>query len=174
MKYAIVESGGKQYKAVEGGVIEVDRLPVESGAYVDLERVLLMTEGEDVAVGAPTVAGIVVRTRVLDHFKAPKVVIFNYRPKKRYRVKTGHRQSYTRLQIEHIGKAGEPVEEAPKAVKVEAAPEAAKPAEKTPKTVKVKAAPKAAKPAGKTPKAAKPAKSETAPKAAKPRKSAEK
>ena len=102
MKYAIVESGGKQYKAVEGGTIEVDRLPVEAGETVKLEQVLLVAEGENFTVGTPMVSDTPVWTKVLEHFKGPKVTIFNYSPKKRIRVKTGHRQKYTRLQIEAI------------------------------------------------------------------------
>ena len=103
MKYAIIESGGKQYKAVEGGTIEVDRLPVETGQDVNLESVLLMVEEEQVTVGMPTVKGISVKAKVLEHFKGEKVVFFRYRPKKRIRVKAGHRQQYTRLQIEQVG-----------------------------------------------------------------------
>jgi len=105
MKYAIVESGGKQYKAVEGSMLEVDRLPLETGASVKLEQVLLVADGESITVGTPVVIGTPIWTKVVEHFKGPKVVIFNYRPKKRIRVKTGHRQSYTRLLVEQIGGA---------------------------------------------------------------------
>ena len=104
MKYAIVESGGKQYRAVEGGVIEVDRLSLEVGQPIELDQVLLVADGEQVSVGAPVVAGAKVSATVAEHFKGPKVVIFKYRPKKRIRVKTGHRQQYTRLQIQTITK----------------------------------------------------------------------
>ena len=102
MKYAIVESGGKQYKAVEGGFIEVDRLSVEAGQPFELNAVLLLVDGEAIHVGTPTVKGALVKAKIIDHVKGPKLVIFNYRPKKRYRVKTGHRQQYTRMQIESI------------------------------------------------------------------------
>jgi large subunit ribosomal protein L21 len=105
MKYAIFESGGKQYRAVEGGTVEVDRLPVEAGQSLDIERVLLMVDGDDVMVGAPVVSGIRVKATVLEHIKGPKVVTFKYRPKKRYRVKGGHRQQYTVLRIEQVGQA---------------------------------------------------------------------
>lgn len=107
MKYAIVESGGKQYKAVEGETIEVDRLPVETGENVGLERVLMLVDGEEITVGTPTVDGIQVSTTVKDHFKGPKLIIFKYSPKKRIRVKGGHRQQYTRLMVDVIGKPGE-------------------------------------------------------------------
>lgn len=102
MKYAIVESGGKQFKAVEGGTIEVDRLALEPGQEVRLESVLLLVEDEKVVVGTPTIKGALVKTTVEEHIKGPKLIIFKYRPKKRIRTKTGHRQQYTRLKIESI------------------------------------------------------------------------
>lgn len=102
MKYAIVESGGKQYRAVEGSTIEVDRLQDTVGSQVTLDSVLLLAEDGSVQVGTPTVKGVKVRTTVEDHVKGPKLTIFNYRSKKHYRVKTGHRQQYTRLKIETI------------------------------------------------------------------------
>ncbi len=102
MKYAIVESGGKQYTAVESSTIEVDLLPVEAGQQVTLESVLLFVDGEHVVVGAPMVKGAKVKTTVVGHEKGPKLVIFKYRPKKRIRVKTGHRQQYTRLKVDSI------------------------------------------------------------------------
>ncbi len=118
MKYAIVESGGKQYKAVEGETIEVDRLPVNAGDKVGLERVLMLVDGEEITVGTPTVGGIQVSTTVMDHFKGPKLIVFKYSPKKRIRVKGGHRQQYTRLMVDVIGKPGE-TRKAPKAEKAE-------------------------------------------------------
>jgi large subunit ribosomal protein L21 len=101
MKYAIIESGGKQYKAIEGGSIEVDLLPVEAGQTLPLEA-LLVVDGDKVSVGTPIVAGVRITALVEGDIKGPKVVVFRYRPKKRYRVKTGHRQKYTRLKIETI------------------------------------------------------------------------
>jgi large subunit ribosomal protein L21 len=102
MKYAIVEDGGKQYRAVEGATIDVDRFPAEPGDQMDLERVLLVADGEDVVVGTPYVAGAKVLATVVSQVKAPKVVIFKYKPKERYRVKKGHRQQYTRLMVDTI------------------------------------------------------------------------
>lgn len=102
MKYAIVESGGKQYRVVEGGFIEVDLLVVEAGDAVELKNVLLLVEDEKVTVGNPVVKGSVVKTQVEGHIKGPKLIVFKYSPKKRIRVKTGHRQQYTRLKIESI------------------------------------------------------------------------
>jgi len=102
MKYAIVESGGKQYRAIEGSSIEVDLLPVEVADKVALDKVLLLVDGDKVSVGTPEVKGVKISAVVEGHVKGPKVVIFKYSPKKRIRVKTGHRQQYTRLKIESI------------------------------------------------------------------------
>jgi large subunit ribosomal protein L21 len=107
MRFAIVESGGKQYRAVEGRTIEVDRLPVDAGNTFDFERVLLMADGEDILVGTPTVSDILVKVTVVDHIKGPKIDRFKYRPKKRIRVRGGHRQQYTRLMVEFIGRPDE-------------------------------------------------------------------
>jgi large subunit ribosomal protein L21 len=171
MKYAIVESGGKQFRAVEGGTLEVDRLPIESGANVKLEQVLLLADGENITVGTPLVKNIPVWTTVVEHFKGPKVNIFNYSPKKRIRVKIGHRQNYTRLFVEQIG-GSELVKKEPvkveKAVEVKA--EETAPKAKPEKAKKpVKAEPKAetaspkktASPKGKKPAAKSPAKTTT-------------
>ena len=107
MRIAIVESGGKQYRAVEGSTIDVDRLAFEVGKKFDFERVLLMADEDVVMVGTPTVDEITVSATVVDHVKGPKVISFKYRPKKRIRVKGGHRHFYTRLMIDFIGKSGE-------------------------------------------------------------------
>lgn len=106
MKYAIVEDGGKQYKAVEGNTIEVDRFDAEVGEQVDLERVLMVVDGEQVSVGKPVVEGVKVQATVVAQVKGPKLIVFRYKPKKRIRVKTGHRQKYTRLQIDTIAVNG--------------------------------------------------------------------
>jgi len=102
MKFAIVEDGGKQYKAVIGSTIDVDHFIAEIGEQVDLERVLLVVDDEDVTVGTPLVQGAKVQASVVSQVKGDKVVVFKYKPKQRYRVKTGHRQKYTRLMIESI------------------------------------------------------------------------
>jgi large subunit ribosomal protein L21 len=102
MKYAIVENGGKQYRAVEGGTIEVDLLPLDPGKDVKLESVLLLVDGENVTVGTPVIKNASIKARVVEHLKGEKTVNFQYSPKKRIRTKTGHRQSYTRLAIETI------------------------------------------------------------------------
>ena len=149
MRFAIVESGGKQYRAVEGRTIEVDRLPVDAGKKFDVERVLLMADGDDVLVGTPVISDILVKVTVVDHIKGPKIDRFKYRPKKRIRVRGGHRQQFTRLLVDFIGHPGEErkvekaepapvveevavVEKAPKAKKqTKAAEEAPKSTKKT-------------------------------------------
>ena len=157
MRIAIVESGGKQYRAVEGSTIDVDRLAFEVGKKFDFERVLLMADEDIVMVGTPTVGGIIVSASVVDHVKGPKVTSFKYRPKKRIRVKGGHRHFYTRLMIDFIGKQGEErkiepkkevVAEVEKSEVVEE-PKAEKPKKAAPKKEAVKK-PAAAKPASKT------------------------
>ncbi|MBN2043894.1 MAG: 50S ribosomal protein L21 [Anaerolineales bacterium] len=102
MKYAIVQSGGKQYKAVEGATIEVDRLPLEVGKKLDISEVLLISDKGKITVGTPTVSGAKVSATVVDQFKAPKIIVFKYKSRQRYRVKQGHRQQYTRLMIDKI------------------------------------------------------------------------
>ena len=102
MEYAIIESGGKQYKAVPGETIEVDRLVGEVGEKVVLDNVLLISDGKATKVGQPTLKGAKVETTLVAQFKAPKIIVFKYKPRNRYRVKSGHRQQYTRLKIEGI------------------------------------------------------------------------
>ena len=100
--YAIIESGGKQYKAVPGSTVEVDRLHIEEGTQIDLDQVFLVADDGDIRVGTPTVDGVCVKATIVEHFKGRKIIVFKYIPRKRYRRKRGHRQQYTRLQIDDI------------------------------------------------------------------------
>ncbi|MGH2460169.1 MAG: 50S ribosomal protein L21 [Chloroflexota bacterium] len=101
--YAIVETGGRQYKVAPGEVIEVNRLPGEVGQTIDLDKVLMLGGDEGAfVVGQPTVSGAVVRARVADHFRGRKVIVFKYKPKVRYRRMNTHRQDLTRLVIKEI------------------------------------------------------------------------
>ena len=100
--YAIVETGGKQYRVSVGDTLAVELLPVEAGADVTLERVLLLSGNGATRVGTPTVAGAAVTARVEDHYRGKKIVVFKYKAKKRYRRRLGHRQSLTRLTITGI------------------------------------------------------------------------
>lgn len=100
--YAVIETGGKQYKVQEGQSVDVEKLPQAVGEKVELDRVLLVAHGEQVQVGRPTVEGAKVLATVARQDKHRKVVIFKYRPRKRYRRKKGHRQPFTRLWIDQI------------------------------------------------------------------------
>jgi large subunit ribosomal protein L21 len=100
--FAIIETGGKQYRVAEGEIIEVERLALPAGATVTLDRVLMVGDGESVRIGKPLVEGASVQATVLDQRRGRKITVFRYKPKERYRRKLGHRQSLTRLQIERI------------------------------------------------------------------------
>lgn len=100
--YAVIETGGKQYRVQEGDVIFVEKINAEEGETVDLSKVLLVSKDGEVKIGKPYVDGAKVEAKVLGHGKAKKIVVFKYKPKKNYRKKQGHRQPYTKLQIEKI------------------------------------------------------------------------
>lgn len=100
--YAVIESGGKQYRVEEGTTLTVESLPADAGATVTLDRVLLVSDGSQVTVGAPIVAGATVQATVLGHGRGKKVIVFKYKPKAHYRRKQGHRQNVTRLRIDRI------------------------------------------------------------------------
>ena len=104
--YAIIENGGKQYKTVEGGFIEIDLLPDEVGKKKTFDKVLLLSTDGGTEVGEPYLKGVSVDTTIISHFKAPKIIVFKYRAKQRYRVKTGHRQKYSRVLIDSIAFPG--------------------------------------------------------------------
>src|SRR3970040_2204080 len=106
MRYAIIQTGGKQYRAVEGESIEVEKLDLEVGKKVELGEVMLVADGDQVMVGTPTVADAKVGATVVSQIKGEKISVFKYKPKIRYRVKTGHRQRLTRLQIDSIEAKG--------------------------------------------------------------------
>lgn len=100
--YAIIETGGKQYRVQEGDVLLLDRLPREENETVVFDRVLAVKQGEEFRVGTPTLEGARVTGRVLGHGRSRKIIIFKYRPKVNYRRKRGHRQPFTRVKIERI------------------------------------------------------------------------
>jgi large subunit ribosomal protein L21 len=100
--YAVIESGGKQYRVEEGATVRLERLDAAPGSEVILDRVLLVADGDRVTLGTPVVEGAAVRARVLGHDRAKKVVVFKYKPKAHYRRKQGHRQHVTALRIEQI------------------------------------------------------------------------
>ncbi len=100
--YAIIQTGGKQYRIAPGDVLRVEHLPGETGDEVILDQVLLVTDGADVQVGQPLVPNATVRTQIVRQGKGKKVLIFKKKRRKNYRRKQGHRQLFTALQIQEI------------------------------------------------------------------------
>lgn len=100
--YAIIETGGKQYKVAEGDIMTVEKLGVEAGQEYTFDKVLVLAKDGDVKVGAPYVEGAAVTASVIGDGKAKKVVVYKYKPKKGFHKKNGHRQPFTKLQIKSI------------------------------------------------------------------------
>ncbi len=100
--YAIIETGGKQYKVAEGDIITVEKLGVEAGQDFTFDKVLVLAKDGAVTVGAPYVEGAAVTASVLGEGKEKKVVVYKYKPKKGFHKKRGHRQPFTKLQIKSI------------------------------------------------------------------------
>jgi large subunit ribosomal protein L21 len=100
--YAVVKTGGKQYKVAPGEKLKVEQLPADVGAEVILDQVLMVAEGESVRLGQPIVAGATVKATVVSHGRHAKVKIFKMRRRKHYQKHQGHRQNYTELKIETI------------------------------------------------------------------------
>ncbi|SRR5579884_2738830 len=105
--FAVIETGGKQYKVRPNQTVEVELLPLAPGSDVELDRVLLLNTGDEMIVGQPLVEGALVRATVARQGRGKKIVVFKYKSKKRYRRKTGHRQNYTYLTINDIIHNGE-------------------------------------------------------------------
>jgi len=99
--YAIIATGGKQYKVAEGDIIKVEKLGVEAGATVSFDEVLVVNNGQ-LVVGNPTVAGATVSATVVEEGKNKKVIVYRYKRKSGYHKKNGHRQAYTKVKIEKI------------------------------------------------------------------------
>ncbi len=100
--YAVIKTGGKQYRVVSGEKIKVEQIPADVGAEITLDQVLMVGEGETVKVGTPTVAGASVLAKVLSHGRHPKVKIFKMRRRKHYQKHQGHRQNFTEIEIGNI------------------------------------------------------------------------
>jgi len=100
--YAIVESGGRQYRAEEGQSFSVEKLPYEVGEQIELSSVLLLADDAGVQIGQPTVPGASVKATVVDQYRGKKIFVWKYKPKTRYRRRMGHRQSYTLLRVDEI------------------------------------------------------------------------
>lgn len=157
--YAVVSSGGKQYRVEAGSMLTLERLDGEPGSSVTFDRILLIGDGDEVMIGTPVVAGASVSATVLGEALGPKLVIFKFKQKVKYRRRTGHRQHMTRVRIDAIHptperKAAAPAERAeekpmakakaiPRTAKVATAKRAARKVAATPKAVAPKAAAKA-------------------------------
>lgn len=100
--YAIIRSGGKQYRAEVGSTIDVDRLTNEVGDTVEINDVLLVEDGENTVIGQPVIEGAVVKATVVEQLRGKKIIVYKYNQRTNYRRKQGHRQYYTRLQIDGI------------------------------------------------------------------------
>ena len=121
--YAVVTTGGKQYRVEPGSELEVERLSGDAGSSVTFDRVLLVGDGEAVTIGTPTVAGATVSGTVLGEALGPKLIVFKFKQKATYRRKNGHRQHLTRVRIDEINASGKKAK-ADKADKADKAPKA--------------------------------------------------
>lgn len=102
--YAVIEAGGRQYRVQEKDMLMVEKLPVEAGQTVTIDKVLALSDGERIEIGAPFVAGARVMLRAVRHGRGRKVIVFKYKAKKNYRRKKGHRQPFTQVIVEKIEK----------------------------------------------------------------------
>ena len=100
--YAIVNSGGKQYKVQKGEILRVEKIPGEIGSSVTFNRVLMFSEGENVSIGQPVLDNVAVKGHIVEQGKAKKIIVFKYKRRKRYRRRQGHRQPFTAVQIDSI------------------------------------------------------------------------
>lgn len=104
--YAVIETGGKQYRVQPGDVISVEKLNVEAGAKIDFDRILIANDGSGVQIGTPILESAAVSGTVVENGKGKKVIIFKYKAKKDYRKKQGHRQPYTMIKIDEVSVNG--------------------------------------------------------------------
>lgn len=100
--YAVIKTGGKQYRVAQGQTLKIESLPVEAGQLVDFTEVLLVANGDAIKVGRPTVAGAVVKASVVEHGRGDKIRIVKFRRRKHSRKHMGHRQNFTSVKIESI------------------------------------------------------------------------
>lgn len=100
--YAIIETGGKQYRVKEGDILRIEKLAFEPGETLEFDSVLLVRDGDEIRIGNPILTGARVSAKVLAQGKGRKILVFKYKPKKNYRKRYGHRQPYTEIQIEKI------------------------------------------------------------------------
>jgi large subunit ribosomal protein L21 len=100
--YAVVNTGGKQYKVRQGDILRVEKMPGEVGSPVSFEKILMFSDGDKVNVGRPILDHVKVNGHIVEQGKSPKIIVFKYKRRKRYRRKLGHRQRYTAVKIDSI------------------------------------------------------------------------
>ena len=100
--YAVIKSGGKQYKVREGDTLRVEKIDVEEGGEISLDDILMVADGDDISVGTPMVAGATVAATVTSHGRGPKIKVIKFKRRKHHRKQMGHRQAYTELEITGI------------------------------------------------------------------------
>lgn len=118
--YAVIKTGGKQYRVAAGDKLKVEKLVGDVGSDITIDKVLLVADGDNVTIGAPLVAGASVQAKVVAHGKGDKVMIFKMRRRKHYRKTQGHRQSFTEIEIGNIAIGGSKPAKAAKATKAKA------------------------------------------------------
>ena len=136
--YAVVNTGGKQYKVQQGEILRVEKIPGDVGSPVTFDRVLLFSDGENVNIGQPVLDDVAVEGHIVEQGKAKKIIVFKYKRRKRYRRKKGHRQEFTAVRIDSITAKGAKAKESPE--KADASKNEAEP--KTKKVETKKSAPK--------------------------------
>ncbi len=104
MNYAVIETGGKQYKVSEGEVVRIEKLSAQEDESIELDKVILLCDDEGLEIGTPYVEGASVKAKVREHGKGKKIIVFKYKPKKRYRKKQGHRQPFTEIEVLEISR----------------------------------------------------------------------
>jgi len=100
--YAVVNTGGKQYKVQKGETLRIEKIPGEVGSPVTFDKVLMVADGENIRVGQPVLENVAVQARIVEQDKAKKILVFKYKRRKRYRRKNGHRQPFTAIRIDGI------------------------------------------------------------------------
>lgn len=100
--YAVVKTGGKQYRVRQGDTVMIEKISGDIGSEISFDEVLMVSDGEDVRIGTPMLDGVTVSGRIVAQDRAKKIIVFKYKRRKRYRRKIGHRQSFTAVQIDTI------------------------------------------------------------------------
>jgi large subunit ribosomal protein L21 len=122
--YAVVNTGGKQYKVQQGEVLRVEKIPGDVGSPVTFDRVLMFSDGENISIGQPVLENVAVEGHIVEQGKAKKIIVFKYKKRKRYRRKQGHRQTFTAVCIDSIAPMAAKTEKPPQKAE-KAQPEAA-------------------------------------------------